>query len=91
MVDLEEIREAITEQDKELIEVLAGRIGLTREVSKYKQTHDMPARDSDRWRELTEEHRHFSEDHGIDYDSLIKPIFDIIHAYVLKNVHEKLR
>jgi len=86
MKDLAEIRDEIDAIDRELLALLKERIALARSVHAYKAENQLSALSPNRWSELTAKHKSWCSEMGVDY-SLAAPIFDIIHEYVLTNIH----
>lgn len=90
MPDLSELREEINQVDAEIITLLARRMEIAKLVREHKAGHKMAALSSDRWQELTKLHSQKCNEVGLDY-KLVGPIFDLVHEYVLKNVHKGLK
>lgn len=68
MNDLAAFRSAIDALDAQLLETLANRFAVTRQVGQYKATHELPVQDSSREQAQLERLRGLATEHGLDPD-----------------------
>jgi len=86
MVDIEDLREQIEKADAEIIDILVKRMQIAGQIGIYKKKHNLSALDSERWIKLKLKHQEYCDKKGLDY-SLVEPIFETIHEYVVSKVH----
>lgn len=77
MDDLQKLRNQIDAIDAQLIEILAKRQDIAREIGQYKLVHKLPIFDKQREEYLAQYHKQLAVSHNISFD-LIKEIFDLI-------------
>ena len=76
--DLSVLRNEIDSLDDALINLLDQRMKVCREVGLYKQTHDMPVLQSDRFSQILEKRSKQGVERGMDAD-FIRKVFNNIH------------
>lgn len=65
------LREEIDEVDNALLELLAKRMNLSKEIGGYKKEHNMPAFYTPRYQELLEKRIQFGKSMDLDFDFLL--------------------
>jgi len=75
---LTELRKQIDEMDDQLVEVLAKRMRISREIGTYKKEHDMQILQTQRYSEILEDRISQAIKFGIDSDCM-KKILETIH------------
>lgn len=75
---LTELRKQIDEMDDQLLEVLAKRMRISREIGTYKKEHDMQILQTQRYSEILEDRIQQAVKFGIDGDCM-KKILETIH------------
>lgn len=83
MRDLSELRKEIDELDKRMIEVLAKRMQVVKEVGKYKKANDIAPLAPERWQQVLDSRAKIAQGLGVD-KSMVTDILEIIHQYALK-------
>jgi chorismate mutase len=76
---LEEMRRNIDQLDKELIEVLARRARLSRQIGEYKKAHNMTILQVKRWDQMLEDILEKSRKDGLD-EKFVRSIFQTVHT-----------
>lgn len=76
--NLAELRERIDRLDDRLLEVLAARMGVSREIGEYKRINNIPVVQSSRFGDLLEERRATARSLGLS-DEFVNNIFSAIH------------
>lgn len=82
MNKLQEYREEIDSIDRELIELLAKRFNVVKQVWEFKKENDMPALQAWRWQEVLESRKSKALDLWVS-DDFIEKVWNIIHDYAL--------
>ena len=80
---LDELREEINTIDDELIEVLAKRMDVVREIGKFKKENNLSTLDEKRWQEVLERVLETAKKYNLS-QNLIKKIYEIIHNSALE-------
>ena len=75
---LTELRQQLDEIDNELLNILAKRIRISKEIGQYKKEHDMPVLQTLRYDAILKKHTNAAVSLGINPDFL-KNIFESIH------------
>jgi 3-deoxy-D-arabino-heptulosonate 7-phosphate (DAHP) synthase len=75
---LQELRKQIDECDNNLIEELAKRMRVAREIGTYKKEHNMPILQTGRYTEILDKYGVLGEQCGMDSE-FIKKVFEAIH------------
>lgn len=91
MNDLQKFRKTIDHLDRELIDTLAKRQHVVREVGEYKKKRGILPLDKSRWEEVIASRKAYAKKQELPED-LIEDIFNSIHAYslVLEKSHPEL-
>jgi len=76
--NLNELRHQIDECDNSIIEILAKRMRISREIGTYKKEHDMTILQTGRYNEILDKRGAQGEQCGMDPD-FMKKIFEAIH------------
>ena len=76
--ELAELRSQIDSLDTILIETLARRMQVSREIGNYKHKHNMPIVQTGRYNDLIQNRLDFADELGLSTD-LIKQIYQLIH------------
>jgi chorismate mutase len=76
--NLNELRKQIDECDNDLIEVLAKRMRVSREIGTYKKEHNLTVLQSGRYNEILEKRATQGAQCGMDAD-FVKNVFEAIH------------
>jgi chorismate mutase len=76
--NLSELRKQIDEYDDELIEILAKRMRVSREIGIYKKEHNITVLQAGRYNEILEKRAKQGEQCGMDVE-FIKSVFEAIH------------
>ena len=79
---LEELRKEIDVIDEELLQVLAKRMHIVREIGKLKKEHNITPLDEDRWQEVLHQIIETAKKHNLPETS-IKKIYELIHDTAL--------
>jgi len=75
---LENLRGRIDAIDHEIMEVLAQRMGIVRQIGQYKKENKVTALQINRWAQIMEDRSHLAEKLDLD-DAFIKALFQLIH------------
>lgn len=75
---LEELRERIDRLDDELLEVLAKRMRVSREIGHYKYEHGMPVLQKERYNDLMQRRVEMGRELELD-ETFVKNILSVIH------------
>ncbi len=75
---LENLRGRIDAIDHEIMEVLAQRMGIVRQIGVYKKENKVTALQINRWAQIIEDRSRLAEKLDLD-DALVKAIFQLIH------------
>ena len=78
--NLAELRRQIDGIDEQLLELLAKRMRISREIGIYKKEHNMPILQSPRYSEILEKHSNMGEQMELNTDFV---------KNILKNIHEE--
>lgn len=76
--NLKELRKQIDECDDDLIQILAKRMRVSREIGTYKKEHDMTILQTNRYSEILEKRGAQGVQCGMDAD-FVKKVFEAIH------------
>ena len=85
---LSEIRESIDDVDKEIIDVIAKRIGLVEKIGEFKKEQDLTTFQVDRWNEIFKSRLDWAIEKGLDKD-FIEDLYKVIHLGSI-NVQNKI-
>lgn len=85
---LNEIRESIDEVDKEIVDVIAKRIGLVEKIGEFKKETDLTTFQVDRWNEIFKSRLDWAIEKGLDKD-FIEDLYKVIHLGSI-NVQNKI-
>ncbi len=80
---LDKLRKQLDGLDGEILELLAKRIDLVREIGRHKQTIGLTPLDEDRWKKVLEDRLARSEALNLAPE-FITDIYELIHAYALE-------
>ncbi|NDK09088.1 hypothetical protein EOM39_07680 [Candidatus Gracilibacteria bacterium] len=83
MNDLEIFRTEIDEIDKKLIDNLSMRFMLAQKIGKYKDEHNMPPFQPERWQQVIKSRKSYGLEKGIE-ERFIEEMWDVIHKYSLE-------
>jgi len=86
-MDLDEIRKKLDQTDRKIVEALAERQRLVREVSSYKIDEDRDIRDNDREEQLLDKIAELAREAGLDRYFAEQLFKDIIHHSVRFQTH----
>jgi chorismate mutase len=75
---LENLRGRIDSIDHEIMEVLAQRMGIVRQIGQYKKENKVTALQINRWAQIMEDRGRLAEKLDLD-DTFIKALFQLIH------------
>ena len=75
---LENLRGRIDAIDHEIMEVLAQRMGIVKQIGQYKKENKVTALQINRWAQIMEDRSHLAEKLDLD-DVFIKALFQLIH------------
>ncbi len=81
--NIDSLRKQIDLVDEKIIEALADRIKLVKEIGKIKKANNFPFLDQKRWQEVLETRLKIAQSKGLS-QKFIKQIFDILHEYSLE-------
>ena len=76
--ELAELRSKIDSLDSILIEALAKRMHVSKEIGEYKRQHNMPIVQTGRYNEVIQNRIELAEELGVSAD-LVKQIYELIH------------
>lgn len=76
--ELAELRSKIDSLDSILIEALAKRMQVSKEIGEYKRQHNMPIVQTGRYNEVIQNRIELAEELGVSTD-LVKQIYELIH------------
>jgi chorismate mutase len=85
---LNEIRESIDEVDKEIVDVIAKRIGLVEKIGEFKKETDLTTFQVDRWNEIFKSRLDWAIEKGLDKD-FMEDLYKVIHLGSI-NVQNKI-
>jgi chorismate mutase len=83
MQNIIKLRKKIDHLDGILLDSLARRMKVVREIGEYKKKHKLPAIDQERWNKLLEERKAAAQEHNLPQD-LIEDIWNRIHQYSIE-------
>jgi chorismate mutase len=75
---LENLRARIDSIDHEIMEVLAQRMGIVKQIGEYKKENKVTALQINRWSQIMEDRSRLAEKLSLD-DAFIKALFQLIH------------
>ncbi len=75
---LENLRSRIDSIDHEIMEVLAQRMGIVKQIGQYKKENKVTALQINRWTQIMEDRSRLAEKLSLD-DTFIKSLFQLIH------------
>ncbi|MEI7830179.1 MAG: chorismate mutase [Prolixibacteraceae bacterium] len=75
---LENLRARIDSIDHEIMEVLAQRMGIVKQIGQYKKENKVTALQINRWAQILEDRSNLAEKLSLD-DAFIKALFQLIH------------
>ena len=84
--NLKDLRKQIDECDDDLIQILAKRMRVAREIGTYKKEHDMTILQTDRYSEILNKRGAQGTQCDMDAD-FIKKVFEAIHE---ESVHQQM-
>lgn len=76
--ELAELRSKIDSLDSILIDALAKRMHVSREIGEYKRQHNMPIVQTGRYNDVIQNRLELAEELGLSTD-LVKQIYELIH------------
>ena len=80
---LENWRKQIDKLDEELVNILAKRINIVREIGKYKKAHGLAPLDQKRWQEILRVK--LSKTHSLNIsEKFIEKLYNLIHEHSLE-------
>lgn len=85
--DLAELRGEIDDIDGELIQLLARRMEVSRQIGRYKKHNNVTVVQMDRWKKILSDHVTVGEDLGLSPD-LITEVFEAIHQASIRRQSE---
>lgn len=88
-MNLEELRVEVDKCNKEIVEALAKRFKITREIGKIKAEENLPSLDTSRERLIIRKIRVLAKNYGLNED-MIEEIFLIIMVEVVEE-HNKIK
>lgn len=83
MKNIENYREEIDVIDFKIMELLAERMKIVREIGQLKKKNNIPILDEKRYGEIMQSRAKLSEELGLDEES-VKNIFQTIHKAAIK-------
>lgn len=83
-------RDQIDHIDRELIALLAKRMGVVERIGEYKKEHHLPSLQLERWRALLEDRIERGVGTGLEQD-LVRGIFEVIHTASVQKQAEIMR
>lgn len=69
--------------DYEILELLARRMEVVKQIGHYKKAHNMTILQVRRWKEVVEDRLEKGASLGLD-DDFVKTVYDALHAYAIK-------
>ncbi len=75
---LPQSRQRIDALDYQLLELLAQRLGICKEIAEYKQKNNLPVQDQEREKEILQERIKAFKELGFDDETFIKKLFEVI-------------
>jgi len=78
---LEEIRKKLDSVDKKIIDMIAARMELVKEISQIKKDKNMPLYDKEREKEVLKNIKLYAEEQGID-TTFIEDVFKLVIFYM---------
>ena len=88
--NLAELRRQIDDADNQLLEVLAKRMRISKEIGQYKKEHNMPVLQTGRYDEILAKRITMAQSMGIDAD-FMKKILEAIHEESIRQQVEVLK
>jgi chorismate mutase len=85
---LNELRNEINTIDEELVQILAKRLEIVREIGKIKKEINVDPLDEKRWQEVLKQVFETAKKHAISQD-LVKKIYEVIHKTALEIEKDK--
>jgi len=80
---LKRFRQQIDALDVELLELLAKRLAIIKEVGAYKKLRNLPELDEQRWQKATA--KRLAQAKNLDVsEELVANLFELLHSYTLK-------
>ena len=80
---LERLREQIDALDEELLNILAKRINVVREIGKYKKARSIPPLDEKRWQEVLKSKLSKAHSWNVS-ETLVESLYNLIHEHSLE-------
>ncbi len=77
------LRKQIDETDKEIVTLIAQRMSIVKQVSKYKKKNKVPMLDTNRWLKVMVTKKQLAKKLGVN-EKLIEDIYDRIHRESLE-------
>jgi chorismate mutase len=84
---LDELRKEIDAADEELLNVLAKRAAIVREIGKLKKEQNLQPIDKERWQKVLQNITKKAKSLNLS-EEIVKNIYEKIHQYALKIEHE---
>jgi chorismate mutase len=81
--ELEALRRQIDELDKELLELLARRMAVVRQVGTHKHEHNIDPLDRTRWDVVIKDRLALAESLGLA-ETFVAEFYELIHQYALR-------
>ena len=75
---LDVLRNRIDATDSELLEMLASRVKIVKEIGQYKKDHNVTALQINRWTQLMENRVKLGQNMGLN-ETFVKILFQLIH------------
>jgi chorismate mutase len=82
-MQLKTLREQIDELDTQLIKLIEMRMQHSKKVGKYKQVHELPALDEDRWKQASAARLEQARKLGLP-ETFVSELYELIHRYTLQ-------
>ncbi len=76
--DLEKMRKNIDAVDAQLVQLLAQRLNISREIAEYKKQNDIPPKDKKREQVIIEDRTAKFKELGIDDERFVAELFGLI-------------
>lgn len=80
---LESFRSQIDSLDESILQILSKRMEVSRQIGEYKQQHNMPVLQSQRYSQIVENRKELAQSMGLDSD-FAKQLMEIIHKESVK-------
>jgi chorismate mutase len=81
--ELVRLRNESNAVDYELLEILARRVEVVRQIGQYKKQHDLAILQMQRWRQVIEDRLAKGREIGLE-EAFVQDIYEILHSYAIK-------